>query len=457
MIFLGTRRETIEQWSFCYFLAKGPVRLAMRAYFRIKTINKHKIPKNDIVIFAANHQNALIDALAVLITIKNQPVFLARADIFNKPSIIKALTFIKILPIFRIRDGKEQLKKNEEIFNKTIDVLKVRKRLAILPEGSHAGFRRLRTLKKGIARIVFQAEEANDFKLNIKIVPVGLNYGHYSHVRSRLLINYGDPISVSDFYDLYKENGPRAMNMLREKVSAELKKQMIHIENEEFYDMQNELARFYAPRMIKILNLNRSNQENTFVAENKIIEITNQFIQEKPEEAKDLDNKLRSYLSQLKKLNFRSWVIRERKFSFVNVLSHTLLLISGFPLFLYGLINNYIPFKIPVIMTRKVKDPQFVSSFRIVIALLLFIVFYIIQGTLFAIFYKGPFWVDLLYIASLFPTGLFAISYYISLKKLFAKWRFSYMKFSGNKKLKNLIGIFNDIDSKVDEIYQDYK
>ena len=78
------------------------------------------------MIFAPNHHNALMDALAVLFTIPRQMVFLARADIFRKGVFANILTFLKILPIYRIRDGYSALQPNSEIFNKTVEVLPYR-------------------------------------------------------------------------------------------------------------------------------------------------------------------------------------------------------------------------------------------------------------------------------------------------------------------------------------------
>jgi 1-acyl-sn-glycerol-3-phosphate acyltransferase len=113
-----------------------------------------------------------MDALAVLFTHKGQPIFLARADIFKSKFIASLLFFLKILPVYRLRDGFDNVKSNDIIFNKTIDVLRNKNGLVILPEGSHEGVRRLRQLKKGICRIAFQADEATGFNLNIKIIPV---------------------------------------------------------------------------------------------------------------------------------------------------------------------------------------------------------------------------------------------------------------------------------------------
>ena len=105
--------------------------------------------------------------------------------IFSRRKMIASiLYFLKILPVYRIRDGFSSLKGNDEIFLKTIDVLKNKNGLVILPEGDHAGFRRLRQLKKGICRVAFQSDEATGFNLKIKIIPVGIEYSNYTQVQT---------------------------------------------------------------------------------------------------------------------------------------------------------------------------------------------------------------------------------------------------------------------------------
>ena len=146
-----------------------------------------------------------------------------------------------MLPVYRIRDGFSALKSNDEIFQKTIDVLKNKNGLVILPEGDHAGFRRLRQLKKGICRIAFQADEATGFKLKIKIIPVGIEYSNYSRFRQVLTVVYGKPVEVSEYHQLYTESPERALNELRNRLSTEIKKVMVHIESEEDYEAIDEL------------------------------------------------------------------------------------------------------------------------------------------------------------------------------------------------------------------------
>jgi len=448
---MAISRENIEKKSLGYSLLKPYVDLQTKTYFRTKVHNFKNVPKDDIIIYAPNHQNALMDALAILATVHTEPVFLARADIFKKKTIEKILTFLRILPIYRIRDGKESLGNNEAIFRKTIDVLKNKNGLVILPEGTHGDKRRLKTLKKGIARIAFEAEEANDFKLDIKIVPVGLDWTGYINFRSRLFVNYGEPISVSEYYEEYKKNPPRGMNLLRERVSKELKKYMIHIESEEYYDMFDQIRNIYLPNMIKKMGFKKNKQPNQFYAQKEIIDKLEKFEKHNPEETKVLSEKTQRYGQLLKKLNFRHWVVQKDKYSCLGILSQIILMIPLFPLYLIGGIMNYLPYKVPVWASNKIKDTQFISSVRNVVCLIVFPLYYILLIVA-STFIDQAWWLKLAILVSLPFAGLFAFSYYIVMKKLWAKIRYILKTWFKNKDLKELKLIYKDIIHKMDEI-----
>jgi 1-acyl-sn-glycerol-3-phosphate acyltransferase len=448
---MAVSRETIEKKSLGYGLLRPYVDSVTKIFFRTSVHNFENVPTDDIIIYAPNHQNTLMDALVIIATIKTQPVFLARADIFKKKTIEKLLTLFKMLPIYRIRDGKESLGNNEAIFQKTIDVLKNKNGLVILPEGVHAGFRKLKNLKKGISRIAFEAEESNDFKLNIKIIPVGLDWSNYINFRSKLFVYYGEPICVSDYYEEYKKNPPRARNMLLKKLSEELKKYMIHIENDEYYDMFDNIRYIYLPQMIKKMGFKNKKQPNQLFAEQNIIKQLNEFVDSNPEEAKELNEKTLRYSELLKKLRFRHWVIQKPKFSTLGIIGQALLAILFMPLYLYGGILNYLPYKVPVWATKKVKDPQFLSSFRVVLALLLFPIYYIII-IIVGLFVLEPWWLQIAVPVSLPFAGLFAFHYYIEAKKMFARLRFNLKTWFNNKELTELKDHYKFIVQKMDGI-----
>ncbi|MBN2863733.1 MAG: 1-acyl-sn-glycerol-3-phosphate acyltransferase, partial [Bacteroidales bacterium] len=236
-------KENIEKHSRGYILIRRIFGFWHNNVFYRKVIvlGRNSLNFNDHLIFAPNHQNALMDALAVVFTLNRQPVFLTRADVFKNKIVASILYYLKMLPVYRIRDGYSTLKENDEIFNNTIKVIRNKNGLVILPEGNHAGFRRLRQLKKGICRVAFQADEASGFNLKIKIIPVGLEFSHYTRYRQVLTVVYGKPVEVSEYHDLYRKSPEIALNELRKKLSSEMQKVMVHIESEEDYEAIDEL------------------------------------------------------------------------------------------------------------------------------------------------------------------------------------------------------------------------
>ena len=78
-----------------------------RYYGEIIVIGKENIPTDSPVIFAPNHTNALMDAIAVhaVVPYSLPLIFLARADIFRNKTAARFLRYAKIMPAFRMRDG----------------------------------------------------------------------------------------------------------------------------------------------------------------------------------------------------------------------------------------------------------------------------------------------------------------------------------------------------------------
>ncbi|MEZ5019874.1 MAG: 1-acyl-sn-glycerol-3-phosphate acyltransferase [Bacteroidales bacterium] len=236
-------KKNIEKYDVFYQLLKNYVGFWHNYIFyrRVIVLGKDTLDFSVPTILAPNHQNALMDAMAVLCTLDRQLIFLARADIFRKKIVAKILYAFKMLPVYRIRDGFEAVKQNDDTFRDTLRVMENRNGVVILPEGNHATFRKLRQLKKGICRIAFQTAEAKGFNGEINIIPVGLEYSHYWRFRQVLTVVYGRPIHVSDYYESYRENPNRAIGELRDRLSDEMKKVMVHIDDEENYEAINEL------------------------------------------------------------------------------------------------------------------------------------------------------------------------------------------------------------------------
>ncbi|SDS58816.1 1-acyl-sn-glycerol-3-phosphate acyltransferases [Formosa sp. Hel1_31_208] len=207
------------------------LRLGLFFYFKkVEVINLKAIPKDEPVIFLANHQNALLDA--ILIAVKNGrfSYFLTRASVFSVPLISKMLQSLQMLPVYRVRDGFGNLSKNTSVFTKSSQLLHEKKAIVIFPEGNHNLKRTVRPLSKGFTRIIFQTlEDYPETKINV--VPVGLNFKHATKYSDSALINFGVPFQVGS--ELLNDKN-KSVLQLKEDVFLQLCQLTTHIESENY-------------------------------------------------------------------------------------------------------------------------------------------------------------------------------------------------------------------------------
>ena len=411
-------KENIEKYSAGYALLKTIAGFWHNNVFyrRVIVLGRENIVPDQHLIFAPNHQNALMDALAVLFTHRGQPVFLARADIFKKKTIASILYFLKILPVYRIRDGFSNLKGNDEIFTKTIDVLRNNNGLVILPEGNHEGFRRLRQLKKGICRIAFQSEEATEFNLNIKLIPVGLEYSNYNRVRQVLTVVYGKPVDVSEFHELYRESPERALNELRARLSEKMKMNMVHIESEEDYEAIDELRSMINGKYSDDIRFPKLFRDRILI--NKLNKL------------KSSDPVLYSKICDLslyvkkkaKELNTNYRLLEKKKHPLGWLIAGMIGLIASFPLFIYGNMFNLVFLEVPNLQIKKIRDVQFHSSVRYGLSLALAFILMPLYLILLFIF-LSPWWLALAIFLTIPLSGLFAWNYYLAFRRITGGFR----------------------------------
>ncbi|MBN2697293.1 MAG: 1-acyl-sn-glycerol-3-phosphate acyltransferase [Bacteroidales bacterium] len=417
--------ERIDRRNLLYHSMYHYVKFVFFQYYsKVEVNGVEHIPRKEPVIFAPNHQNALMDALIVLFSAPQDVVFLARADIFRKKILAKALNSLKILPVFRMRDGAGELGKNEEIFDITVGVLHRKHFLCLMPEGNHGDHRRLRPLVKGLFRIAFKAQEEKGNEPYVKIVPAGLDFQDYVKQNQTLFINYGKPIEVSDYWEQYVENPPKAINALRDRLADEMKPLMIHIETETYYDTYMGLRTLFNPKMRELMNIKGGSLKDKFTADKEMITRLDEQLEKNEEPLRKLAGKVNQYFDGIKKLGIRDWVVRDRGYGLPRTLWRYFTLLVTFPVFLYGLVNNLFTYFIPGRLVKKVRDRQFHSSIKAGFSILVgFPLFYFLQTLLVGII-TGPWWIWVLYLLSLYPTGKAALYWYFRLKKTYRGYGF---------------------------------
>ena len=183
--------------------------------------------------FLANHQNALLDALLIATHCSRKPYFLTRSDVFKTVLLKVFFEFIQMIPVYRIRDGRNSLAGNNAIFKRCSELLQGGEAILIFPEGNHSLKRRVRPLSKGFTRILFLALESNP-SLDIGIIPIGVNYANAAKFPDKAALHYGKEIRVQEFFD--REDLSGSASRLKSEVYRHITRLTTHIEEEADYE-----------------------------------------------------------------------------------------------------------------------------------------------------------------------------------------------------------------------------
>ncbi|NLF42674.1 MAG: hypothetical protein GX587_08265 [Bacteroidales bacterium] len=365
------------RFSLGYLLVSLPVRLAYLFFYRrITIIGSDKIPKGGKVIFTANHQNSLMDALVLVCTTFHQSVFLARADIFKKPAIARILKFFKISPVYRMRDGMDTLDNNSGVFDSASDILNSGGYIGIFPEGNHAGFRRLRPLVKGAFRIAFQSAMKSSSNKPVWIQPLGIDYSSYQSPGSLQTICYAEPINVNDYLEAYKLNPAEAINKLKNELSVRIKQQIIHIGNETHYDfiLHIRMLLLQSP-LKKILG---KDHKTAYRKTQSIITKSDALAETADAGFIEMKARFEEYIQCTKKLNINSFSIANKQNNFLIAIQLLYSIFIGLPVIIINDIIHFIPGRIAMRLSKIPKDTQFISSFMFVGGLVAYPLYYLI-------------------------------------------------------------------------------
>jgi len=206
--------------SLFYHFLRNYLKFYGYIYFRdIKIYGKNNIPKKGGLLFSPNHQSAFIDPVLVASYNSGKILSLTRSDVFGGP-LQWFLDAMEMLPIYRLRNGYSNLKKNEEIFEKCYEVLGKGKKMQMFSEGGLHTEYYLKRISKGSSRIAYNAQKKYPNQ-NIYIIPVGINYGHHEKPRCSIQLVFGKAIKIKEYMNvnnLESEN----INFIRDSLQIEM-------------------------------------------------------------------------------------------------------------------------------------------------------------------------------------------------------------------------------------------
>ena len=355
-------KNTLADFNFFYSIFRPLVDYGTYNHYRSVTIKgRENLPQHDAYILAPCHQNALMDALLILLIHPRPIAFLARADIFQKKAQAKALNFLRIGPVYRIRDGRDNLSRNDQVFKNSREVLEKGVPLCLMAEGTHNDKHQMLPLVKGMFRIACGTQKELGDK-PLYIVPVGLDYDHYEDLYHNVCINIGKPIDVRPFMAEYETNEPVALNQMRQALAEGLGQQMHNVLANEHYDDEYAYCHLKTQETLKELKL-KNNPWGRFMARKHI---SQQLAQLTEEDKLPLYAQGAAFAAEQKQKGVPLWFASKgwtRGKSLLALLAVAFTVWAIAPIWKYWLLSNLIVYLPTHLITKyKIKDPQFRSS-----------------------------------------------------------------------------------------------
>ncbi|HEX7700644.1 MAG TPA: lysophospholipid acyltransferase family protein [Kofleriaceae bacterium] len=259
-------------------------------FFRqIEVVGLEHVPTTGPVLFAGNHPNSLIDPILIITTCGRKVHFAAKEQLFSGWLMRKLLRGLGAVPIKRRDDhdgspkrastgapvdnsalpsgsaaspGQARLVDNDAAFAAMFDVLGGGGAIGIFPEGLSHDEAHLSRLKTGAARLALGA--AHRTHTPITIVPCGLTFIHPKRFRSRVLVQYGPALTITDAV----ESSPEQVRVVTDEISDALRRLTVNAPDWDTVRALDVVRRLYQPQEISIEErVELSRRFNTYYAQ----------------------------------------------------------------------------------------------------------------------------------------------------------------------------------------------
>lgn len=418
------------------------VKMAMAVFFqKIEVRHAEYVPCRGPVVFVANHPNSIMDALVMGVVTRRKVNYIGHAGLFSSKLKAWFLKSCGVIPIYRRSDAPDKMDQNLASFEACYRALERGETIGIFPEGTSDMLRKVKRVKTGAARIVLEAERRNGYKLGVQVIPIGLHFFSRSRFRSKVLVNIGRPMDLTPYFELNEKDNFQAVNQLTAQIQKTLEQLTVNVKHEELDQFVRDLEAIYKDELKSenpIVKNVGSETVADFILTQKIAECVDYYYEHQPQRVRELQEKIYSYKRKLQRLHLKDAMLRE-KMTFSDLYKTSLRMVTeaflGLPLALYGIINNFIPYRLTETIAKKfIEDRPKILSALLIGGGLVFTFFYTIQTSLVG-YFLGFHWATA-YLLSLPVTGFFALTYLKELRKEQERINLSFFLFT-NRQLFN--------------------
>ena len=352
-------------------------RLVVKVFYRrFEVVGLEAIPADAGLILCANHINALADVVILQASTDKNIRPLARSGLFTNPFLKPVLSMIGAVPIFRQGDKGSDVENNKDSFSRCYEILAGKETLIIFPEGQSHSDPHLHDLKTGAARMALGTIE---MKHSIPVVlPVGLTFTRKGKFRSDVLVHYGQPIDLTvDSEQEYFSN----VELINDRIKQGLAAVTLNAQSWKELVLVDRLEQFFALRHGKYRH---RDLEQRFKSLQRLIEAKKLLHVHEPDRVRSVINHLKMFDRLCHYCGINSYhlgVNYHPVFLTLYIIRTSAIIMIGYPLALWGIINSFIPFQLTRLFShRYAKGWDQQDTTKMLIGLILFPLFWITQS-----------------------------------------------------------------------------
>jgi hypothetical protein len=325
----------------------------------------------------------------------------------------------------------------------------------MFPEAICVQERRLRPLKKGLARILFQTEESFNFNKDVLVIPIGLNYSDAKSFRSKLFIDFGMPMSAKEYQDYFSSDKVKAINDFTKALENRISEHLLIITNKDNDEVVKALEEMFLHQYIKGIETKDSRSEKEYRASCEIANKVNNLEKTNPEFLFSLREDVTEYIKLIHSCGLRDHLLRPEVIEKMNIrtfILESLIIYLGMPIYFIGLLLNFPPyFLAKSTASNKAKNVEFIASIHLNLAMSLHTIYFILQIIIVGYLFHS--WLIIAIQAVLIITSSwFVIKYYSVKQKIFGRWRLLRMVRKQRSTVEKIMGMRNKIVEKMEKI-----
>lgn len=410
-----------------YALIKVLVRISTAVFFKkIVVVGREHLPARGPAIVAANHPNTLMDPLLVAMLLQQQVGFVANAGIFSNSLLTRFFRHFHVIPIYRKKDvAPGGTPDNTQAFAECHAYLGKGGTFLIFPEGSSHYEINLREIKTGTARIALSYAGPGD----VQIIPVALDYSDAIQFRSMVRITVGKPIMVSAYTDAHQLNEAVAVEALTADIRKALARKLPWTTGKGQEDLLIKAHTFYTAYAAPEADLHED-PKRSLVLRKQLADALHHLKTVRPELYERTSSQLLAFFAALRAQRITPGFLTDayqRKSFTLLCLGYLTEIVLLAPLYLFGLLTNYIPYILPSLVFKASRmEVEYKAPAQMVVGLICFPLFYGLEVWAFHRFIDPRLWTTALFLLALPIAGYTAMWYWTELQRFARVLRFQF-------------------------------